>query len=235
MRRQHCAPSTHRRGCIDTTGCPLEWLRHQPSGSKRWNMLQGVAKTQCLLDDIIIAGADEDEHFKILEEVLSRLSRRNMTINMEKCAFFQDSLKFCGHRIDAAGLHMTPSKITAVVEVPNPQDISQLRAFLGLVNYYNRFLPNLASVLVPLHKLLQKKTKWHWATDCERAFQEVKQMIASERVLTHFNPDVPLLVSCDASPYGLGAVLSHVCHREKKNQLHLPHGPFPKRKVTIHR
>ena len=173
-------------------------------------VLQEVVKTQCLLDDIIIAGADEDEHFKILEEVLSRLSRHDMTINMGKCAFFQDSLEFCGHRIDAAGLHKTPSKIMAVVEAPNPQDISQLRAFLGLVNYYNRFLPNLASVLVPLHTLLQKKTKWYWSTDCERAFQEMKQMIASERVLAHFNPDLPLLVSCDASPYGLGAVLSHV-------------------------
>ena len=76
---RHCVPLTRRRGCIDTTGCPLEWLRHQPSGS---------VKVQCLLDNIIIAGtySDEDEHVNILEDVLTRLNRHNIrSINMKKC------------------------------------------------------------------------------------------------------------------------------------------------------
>ena len=155
-------------------------------------VLQGVVKTQCLLDDIIIAGADEDEHFKILEEVLTRLSRRNMTINMEKCAFFKDSLEFCMHRIDAAELHKTPSKITAVVEAPNPQDISQLRAFLGLVNYYNRFLPNLASAA----QVVAEK-------DCERAFQEDDRIGAQ---VDTFQPRSAIAgVMCDAKPIWIGS------------------------------
>lgn len=88
---------------VGVASAPAIWQRTMEQ------VLQGVVKTECLLDDIIIAGADEDEHFKILEEVLTRLNRRNMTINIEKCAFFQESLEFCGHRIDAAGLHKTPT------------------------------------------------------------------------------------------------------------------------------
>ena len=84
-----------------------------------------------------------------------------------------------------------------------------MRAFLGLVNYYNRFLPNLSTVLAPLHQLLQKQARWNWTTDCSTAFEKVKRLIASELVLTHFTPDRPLVLSCDASAYGLGALLSH--------------------------
>ncbi|KAL5510573.1 hypothetical protein EMCRGX_G006138 [Ephydatia muelleri] len=119
---------------------------------------QGIPKTQCLLDDIIVAGSNEEEHFHILEQVLERLERHNLAINMDKCAFFQTSLEFCGHRIDADGLHKTQAKMRAITEAPVPRDVSQLRAFLGLVNYYNWFLPNLANTLAPLHRLLQKNT-----------------------------------------------------------------------------
>ena len=84
-----------------------------------------------------------------------------------------------------------------------------MRAFLGLVNYSNRFLPNLSTMLAPLHQLLRKQARWNWTTDCSTAFEKVKRLIASELVLTHFTPDRPLVLSCDASAYGLGALLSH--------------------------
>ena len=127
--------------------------------------------------------------------------------------------------------YKTQSKIAAIVEAPRPHDVSQLSAFLGLVNYYNRFLPNPSSLLVPLYKLLQKQAKWDWSTSCDNTFEEIKQLIALDLVLTHFNPDLPLLQLCDASPHGLGAVLSHTC----ANQLHLFLGPYPPPKITTHR
>ena len=79
----------------------------------------------------------------------------------------------------------------------------------GLVNYSNRFLPNLSTMLAPLHQLLWKQARWNWTTDCSTAFEKVKRLIASELVLTHFTPDRPLVLSCDASAYGLGVLLSH--------------------------
>ena len=103
-----------------------------------------------------------------------------------------------------------PGKVKAVVEAPEPQYVPQLRAFLGLVNSYNQFLPNLSTLLAPLHKLLKKHAQWHWSLQCSQAFCDIKQLISSDLVLAHFNPDLPLTLSCDASAYGLGTVLSHI-------------------------
>ena len=100
-------------------------------------------------------------------------------------------------------MHKTPEKVRAVVDAPQPDNITQLRAFLGMVNYYHRFLPNLSHKLAPLHQLLQKGVKWEWTEDCTQAFQDIKLLMASETVLTHLTHFKP-------SPYGLGAVLSHV-------------------------
>ena len=82
--------------------------------------------------------------------------------------------------------------------------------FLGLVNYYHRFLPNLSSVLHPLNQLLEKDHTWEWSRECQDDFKEAKRLVTSEQVLAHYDPDLPVRVACDASPYGLGAVLSYV-------------------------
>ncbi|XP_062605742.1 uncharacterized protein K02A2.6-like [Saccostrea cucullata] len=86
----------------------------------------------------------------------------------------------------------------------------RLRSFLGIVNYYARFIPNLSTVLHPLYNLLEKDRKWCWSKDCEEAFKTVKKLITSDEVLTHYDPNLPLCLATDASPYGLGAVLSHI-------------------------
>ena len=98
----------------------------------------------------------------------------------------------------------------AVVSAPRPENVSQLRLFLGLVNYYNCFLPNASTVLHPLHQLLEQDSEWQWTEQCEQAFTEAKRMITSEQVLTHYDPALPVRPACDASPTGIGAVLSHV-------------------------
>ena len=87
--------------------------------------------------------------------------------------------------------------------------MSQLKSFLGLINYYSKFLPRLSHVLAPLYKLLQKTQKWTWGTAQAKAFQQAKEALTSSRVLAHYNPDLPVILDCDASPYGVGAVLSH--------------------------
>ena len=97
-----------------------------------------------------------------------------------------------------------------MAEAPKPKDVPQLRSFLGLVNYSHRFLPNLSTLLHPLHQLLQKGHTWNWTKACEKAFTEVKTLIASDVVLTHYDLNRPLRLASDASPYGLGSVLSHV-------------------------
>ena len=119
------------------------------------------------------------------------------------------SVEYLGHAIAADGLYPTKEKTRAIVEAPTPQDISQLRSFLGMINYYSKFLPNLSSTLAPLYRLLEKKTGWSWGEKQEAAFQTAKKQLTSTRLLVHYDPRRPLVLSCDASPYGVGAVLSH--------------------------
>ena len=95
-------------------------------------------------------------------------------------------------------------------QAPVPANASQLSSFLGLVNYYALFLPSLSTTLHPLNALLQKGTAWKWTAACHQAFDKVKQQIASDLVLTHFNPALPLRLASVGSPYGIGAVMSHV-------------------------
>ena len=99
--------------------------------------------------------------------------------------------------------------VEAIFQAPAPTNVAGLRSFLGLVNYYGKFLPDLATLLSPLYLLLQKKQKWMWCSAQEEAFRKVKELLKSSRVLVHFDSTLPLTLSCDASPYGVGAVLSH--------------------------
>lgn len=132
-----------------------------------------------------------------------------MKANKDKCSLFQDSVEYCGHIISSAGLKQSPKKVKAIGEKPAPQDVSQLRSFLGMIQYYARFLPDLSTHLGPLNHLLSKDQKWKWGDDEQASFQKVKDMLAEDRVLTHFDPDYPVIVATDSSSYGLGAVLSH--------------------------
>uniref|UniRef100_A0AAV2MR29 ribonuclease H n=1 Tax=Knipowitschia caucasica TaxID=637954 RepID=A0AAV2MR29_KNICA len=172
-------------------------------------VLIGLPGTHCYLDDILVSGPDEETHLKALDAVLMRLEEYGLHVRKDKCMFFQESVEYLGHTIDAAGLHKSPEKERAVVEAPAPTNVSQLRSLLGMINYYGRFMPDLATILQPLNALLHKGKKWQWTTGCEAAFRRVKELMVSQKVLTHYNPELPPRLACDASPYGVGAVLSH--------------------------
>ena len=173
-------------------------------------VLAGIDNVKVILDDMVITGKTEEEHLKTLELVLARLKDYGLKVNPAKCKFFQDSVVFCAHRIDKEGIHKTEDKIEAVINAPRPQDISELRSWVALVNYYHRFLPNLSTVLYPLHQLLHIDKKWHWSSECDQAFDKTKKMIASNLVLAHYDENLPLKLHCDASSRGLGAVISHM-------------------------
>lgn len=173
-------------------------------------VLQGIPGTQCYLDDIIVTGKNDDEHLENLNKVLARLGEYGLRAKRNKCDFFKSEISYCGHVIDKHGLHKLKEKIEAILQAPNPQNVSQLRSYLGLVNYYHKFLPNLATTLHPLNALLQTGAKWEWSKDCDRAFKETKRLNTSDELLTHYDPARPIRLACDASPYGIGCVLSHL-------------------------
>jgi hypothetical protein len=99
--------------------------------------------------------------------------------------------------------------VDAVLAAPRPLDVGQLKAYLGLINYYGRLLRGLATILAPLYKLLRKGSDWKWEKDEQAAFAKSKAALRSDKVLVHFDPTSPLTLACDASPWGVRAVLSH--------------------------
>ncbi len=117
---------------------------------------------------------------------------------------------FLGHKVDETGLHPAPGKVLAIQNAPSPKNVTELKAYLGLLNYYNKFLSNLSTVLAPVHRLLRKDAKWNWGGEQEAAFAQSKKMIQSVQVLVHYDLQKDVILSCDASTYGLGAVLSHM-------------------------
>ena len=173
-------------------------------------ILQGVEGVACYIDDIIITGKSTEEHLERLEEILQRLLRYGIHVKKSKCRFLQSSVIFLGHRIDAEGLHPTKEKLKAIMDAPASKNIQELRSFLGLINYYGKFIPNAATILAPLNDLLRKDAKWKWAEKCQKSFELAKQTLTSSDVLMHYNPDLPICMAGDASAYGIGAVIAHV-------------------------
>ena len=131
-------------------------------------------------------------------------------VNLGKCEFVTTKTVYLGLEYSGNGLRPVESSVQAVKQAPIPKNVSQLRSFLGMVQYYHQFLPNLATILQPLHELLKKGVGWKWSDKCQKAYEKCKQMLTSETLLVHYDPKLKLKLDCDASSYGVGAVISHV-------------------------
>ena len=179
------------------------------------NLLGGIPHVVVYLDDILITGRTHEEHLHNLEAVLQRFSSAGLRLKREKCTFHAKDVVYLGHKIDQEGLHPSVDKVQAIKNAPSPTSVSELQAYLGMLNYYEKFLDNRATILEPLHELLRDKQTWKWGPEQENAFQASKDLLTSDKVLVHYDPDKDLTLACDASPYGIGAVLSHTSQEEK--------------------
>ena len=173
-------------------------------------LLQGIPNTQRCLDDILITGKSDAEHLQNLGEVLKRLQNNGLRVKPAKCQFMESSVEYLGHRINASGIHTATKKVNAISKVPVPQNTQQLRSFLGLLHYYGKFLQDLSSLLHLLNRLLKSNAQWKWSADCQKAFEQANNQLASAPVLAHYNVTQKLKLAADASTYRLGAVISHV-------------------------
>uniref|UniRef100_A0A914X065 RNA-directed DNA polymerase n=1 Tax=Plectus sambesii TaxID=2011161 RepID=A0A914X065_9BILA len=162
-------------------------------------MLVGILGVGINLDDMI---------------VLSRIAEYGFRVRKEKCIWSGSSVEYLGFIIDAKGRHTLPMKTRAVINMPPPTNLHELRSFLGMINYYSQFLPSLLGRLAPLHALLKKDesgrhSAFDWTPACQHAFREVKQDLGSLLMLTHYDLKLPIVLTANASLVGVGAVISH--------------------------
>ena len=173
------------------------------------NLFSDLPYVSVYLDDILVSGTDLNDHLQKLDTVLCRFHTAGLTVKQDKCSFAVQSVEYLGHTIDKNGLHPSPNKLRAIQDVPEPTNLSELRSFIGLLNYYNKFIPNLACILFPFYRLMQKGNPWTWTTEHKNAFLSTKNCLQLSSLLTHFDPLKELIIAADAFPICIGAVLSH--------------------------
>ena len=170
-------------------------------------LLEGLEGVVCLIDDVLVVGADQKQHDERLTRVLERIESAGVTLNPEKCEFSKSSVRFLGHCIDKDGVRADPEKTAAICSMQPPRSVSELRRFMGMINQMGKFSPNIAEISKPLRELLSVKRAWCWGPDQERSFNELKQELTKPTILALYNPKAKSKVSADASSFGLGAVL----------------------------
>ncbi|UYV69862.1 K02A2.6-like [Cordylochernes scorpioides] len=183
------------------------------------NLFADMSGVACYIDDILVAGKDHRDHEQKLELVFKRLQEKGLRLNKDKCKFAVNAVEYLGFKIDKKGLHPISSKIEAVVEAPEPTNVSQLRSFIGLLMYYSRFIRNIADILAPSYHLLKKNSKWNWTSEHRILFAKCKALLTKESVLAHYDATRELVLACDASSYGLGVVLSHRNDRKEETPI----------------
>lgn len=173
-------------------------------------LLTGLDGVVVFLDDILISASTRKLHVQRLENVLSILRNAGFKLSSDKCDFFCTKIKYLGHVIDKNGLHMNPEKVGDIANIPYPNNVKELQSFLGVVNFYRRFVPEVSTLLNPLHKLLRTDSKFEWNSDCTAVVDKLKNFLLGENCLAHFNSNFKTKLTVDASPVGVGAVLSQI-------------------------
>ena len=169
----------------------------------------GPVKCAQMVDDVCLSGATPREHFENLAELLYRLYACGLKVNKDKCSFYQKEVKFLGKVVDDRGVRLDTATTDAILKMPEPVDKSQLRSFLGHISYISRHVPDLKSARASLDKLVKPDVQFTWDQSHRDAFNKCKLLASNPALLTHFDPNLPIVLTTDASPYGVGACLSH--------------------------
>jgi len=163
------------------------------------------------IDDILVAMDMEEGHDELVEEVLRRLEENDLFVKLEKCKWKVREVEFLGVVISPKGVEIQKKKVEGILNWPVPRNVKKVQKFLGLTNYYRRFIKNFVRIAAPLHVLVRKEQKWKWGKKQKEAFEELKMVFTMEPVLAIPDIDREMRVEADASDYATGGVLSMKC------------------------
>ncbi|GJV20986.1 putative reverse transcriptase domain-containing protein [Tanacetum coccineum] len=159
------------------------------------------------IDDILIYSKNKEEHEEHLKLILELLKKEELYTKFSKCKFWIPKVQFLGHVIDSKGIHVDPTKIELIKDWASPKSLTEIRQFLGLADYYRRFIEGFSKIAKSMTKLTQKNVKFDWGENKEAAFQLIKQKLCSAPILALPKGSENFIVYCDAYHKGLGAVL----------------------------
>ena len=176
------------------------------------HVLQGMSNAIAYVDDIIVFSNSPDEHVKHLNELFSRLKNFGVIVNPTKSQFGLLKLQFLGHVVTDNGIKPLPSKVEAIQKYPLPKDVKQLRTYLGMINFYHRFVQNLAFYLAPLNEYLKNEGNKNsreiaWTEEAKAAFQKSKDLLAESALLVYPSENCKLSIVADASDVSVGGAL----------------------------
>ena len=175
-------------------------------------VLSGLNYTSCLvyLDDIIIMSRSLDEHLSRLEEVFQRIREAKLKLRPDKCVVLQRQVTFLGHVVSADGITMDPKKLEVVQKWGIPRNLKEVRAYVGFVSYYRRYIKDFSTTARALHALTRKNVKFEWTQECQEAFDTLKQKLTSALIVALPRDEGEYRLDTDASGWAIGAVLSQV-------------------------
>jgi len=172
----------------------------------------GLSGVLVYLDDILVYGESKKDHDEKLNKLLDRLKYHNVQLNRAKCVFGTNEIKFLGHVISQKGIQPNRDLIKDIINAPLPQTKQQLQSFIGSLQFYSKFIPNLADKLKPLTNLLRTEVKWNITDEVVEAIAKLKQILTGDLIIKPFTIEEKCQLLCDASPIGLGAVLQQKGH-----------------------
>ncbi|KAL5476046.1 hypothetical protein EMCRGX_G025948 [Ephydatia muelleri] len=178
-------------------------------------VLRGLNFVTTYLDDVLVHSKTKDEHIKHLNVVFSRLRNAGLTLRGSKCHIGHDKVYYLGHVFSEQGMRPDEGKVRVVKEWPTPKNPSEVRQFLGLASYYRRYIQSFATIAASLHELTQKDVSFRWTSECDHAFNLLKEKLTQAPILVYpqFGSEAtPFILETDASDVGIAAVLQQDGH-----------------------
>lgn len=207
-----CTAFSTENGHYQLTRLPMG-LKISPSVFSRMMSIamSGLTYSRCFvyLDDLIIFGRNLQQHNKNLIEVFQRLRDVNLKIHPGKCTFLRKEVLYLGHILSENGILPDPTKSEIMKNYPIPKNADEVRRFVAFANYYRKFIPEFATITIPLNRLLRKNVEFNFNKDCQKAFEIIKEILISPKVLQFPNFDKDFILRTDASGFALGAILSN--------------------------
>lgn len=179
------------------------------------------------LDDILIFSKTKEEHVQHVEKVLRKLKERQIPLKLSKCEFHKNSIGFLGYIVSSEGLAPDPKKVQAIEEWPEPTTVKEVQSFLGLINYYRKFIANFSKIAKPMTELTKKEVIFNFGKECKEAFKELKKRMRSAPILRIFNPEKEATMETDASDKAIGG-----CLKQKDDDGKLHPVAYYSRKLT---